>query len=278
MAAIDPMEQFLVHKLVPFPAIIVPGLGSLDLSITNTVMFMLIAAALIIVFFLAAGRGQVVPGRLQALAEAFYDLIDDGLIGGMIGDRGRPFLPFIFTLFSIIAVVNIVGLFPLTFTVTSQLAVTATLAVLTFTTVLVVGFIRNGLGFFKLFVPSGVHWAMAILLVPIEIISFSVRPLTLALRLFGNMMAGHVMVYLFATFVAALGLFALHGGLASLGFAGSALSLGDGRSDHGAGNRSRIHSSLRLFRPGLHLPQRRREPRSRPLTFLFSNLSEREYF
>jgi F-type H+-transporting ATPase subunit a len=222
MAAIEPMEQFMIRKVPGLPALHV---GGLDLSVTNSVLFMLIASLLITVFFLAAAKRQVVPGRLQAMAEILYDMVDNGLTGAMIGDRGRPFVPFIFTLFSLIAVVNIIGVIPLSFTATSQLAVTATLAVMTFTTVIVIGFVRNGLGFFKLFVPSGVHWGMAIALAPIEFISFAVRPLTLALRLFGNMMAGHVMLYLFATFVAALGLFALHGGLASLGFVGSALSL-----------------------------------------------------
>jgi F-type H+-transporting ATPase subunit a len=220
MAAIQPMEQFLVHKAVALP----PVLG-VDLSITNSVLFMLISAGLIVLFFLAASRGKIVPGRMQSAAESFYDLIDGGLVGPMIGDRGRPFLPFIFTIFSLIAVMNILGLIPGSFTATSQLAVTASLALVTFGTVLVVGFVRNGLGFFKLFVPSGVHWAMALFLAPIEFISFAVRPITLSLRLFGNMMAGHVMVYLFASFVIGLGLFAAQGGLASLGFAGSALSL-----------------------------------------------------
>jgi F-type H+-transporting ATPase subunit a len=225
MAEIAPMEQFMVHKVVDLPTIRVHGLGAIDLSITNTVLFLLIAATLISVFFLTASRRAIVPGRMQALAEMLYDMVDNGLTGAMIGDKGRPFLPFIFTLFTLIAITNIIGVIPLSFTATSQLAVTATLGVMTFATVIVVGFVRNGIGFFKLFVPSGVHWGMAIFLAPIEFLSFAVRPLTLALRLFGNMMAGHVMLYLFATFVAALGLFALHGGLASLGFVGSALSL-----------------------------------------------------
>src|SRR5579872_6753649 len=225
MAAIQPMEQFLVHKVVPW-TVQIPGLPTLDLSITNSVFFMMIAAGLIVLFFLTASRQQLVPGRLQAVAESFYDLVDGGLVGPMIGDNGRPFIPYIFTLFSIIAVMNILGLIPGSFTSTSQLAVTATLEVMTFSLVLVVGFARNGLGFFKLFVPSGVHWAMAILLAPIEFISFAVRPITLSLRLFGNMMAGHVMVYLFASFVIGLGLFAAHGGILNhLFFAGSAVSL-----------------------------------------------------
>jgi F-type H+-transporting ATPase subunit a len=226
MAAIEPMNQFMIHKVVDLQPVQVPGLGALDLSITNSVLYMLIAATLISVFFLVSARGAVVPGRMQALAETIYDLVDKGLTGPMIGDRGRPFLPFVFTLFSLIAVMNIIGLFPMTFTVTSQLAVTAILAVMTFVTVVIVGFLRNGLGFFKLFVPGGVHWSMALFLAPIEFISFMVRPVTLAMRLFGNMIGGHVVMYMFASFVIGLGAFALHGGLASLGFLGSALSLG----------------------------------------------------
>lgn len=224
MAAIEPMNQFMIHKVVDLPPVHI-GSMALDLSITNSVLYMLIASGLITVFFLTAARGAVVPGRMQAMAETLYDLVDKGLTGPMIGDRGRPFLPFVFTLFSLVAVMNIVGLFPLQFTVTSQLAVTATLAVMTFVTVVIVGFLRNGLGFFKLFVPGGVSLAMACFLAPIEFVSFMVRPVTLAMRLFGNMIGGHVVMYMFASFVVGLGAFALHGGLASLGFVGAGLSL-----------------------------------------------------
>ena len=225
MAAIEPMNQFMVQKIVNLGPVRVPGVGDLDLSITNSVLFMLIAAGLITLFFLVAARNEVVPGRMQALAETLYDLVDKGLTGPMIGDRGRPFLPFVFTLFSLIAVMNIIGLFPLTFTVTSQLAVTAILAIMTFTTVVVIGFLRNGIGFFKLFAPGGVHPLMLLFLAPIEFISFMVRPVTLSMRLFGNMIGGHVVMYMFASFVIGMGAFALHGGVASLGFLGSALSL-----------------------------------------------------
>src|ERR1700761_866734 len=225
MAEIQPMEQFLIKKLVTLPTFTVGGV-TVDMSITNSVATMIFAAALICAFFLAAGRGKVVPGRVQAFGEILYDLADKGLTGPMIGDRGRPFLPYVFTLFSIIAVLDIWGLIPGQFTVTSQLSVTVTLAILTFLIVLVVGFMRNGLGFFKLFVPGGVHWGMLFILVPIEMISFLVRPVTLSMRLFGNMIGGHVVMYMFASFVVGLGLFALHvGGIATLGFVGSALSL-----------------------------------------------------
>ena len=227
MAAIEPMNQFMIQRIPGLPPIEVqvPGWGLLDLSITNSVAFMLLAAGLIAIFFLTASRRAVVPGRMQALAETLYDLVDKGLTGPMIGDRGRPFLPFVFTLFALIAMMNIIGLVPGSFTVTSQLAVTATLAVMTFLIVVVVGFLRNGLGFFKLFAPGGVHPAMLLFLAPIEFISFMVRPVTLAMRLFGNMIGGHVVMYMFASFIVGLGLFASHGGVASLGYAGSALSL-----------------------------------------------------
>ncbi len=134
-------------------------------------------------------------------------------------------MPFVFTLFLLIAVLNLIGLAPGGFTVTSQLAVTGTLAVMTFVTVLVVGFARNGLGFFKLFWPSGMHPAMSAFLLPIELISFLIRPFTLALRLFGNMLGGHVVVYIFASFVIGLGAWGLHGlGLNNLGLVGSGLA------------------------------------------------------
>jgi F-type H+-transporting ATPase subunit a len=226
MAAIQPMEQFLIKPLISLPPVNVPGLGLVDLSITNSVATMMFAAIAITLFFLAAARGKVVPGRLQAFGEILYDLADKGLTGPMIGDRGRPFLPYVFTLFSLIAFLDIWGLIPGQFTVTSQLSITVTLAIMTFLIVVVVGFMRNGLGFFKLFVPGGVSIAIAVPLVLIEVISFLVRPVTLSMRLFGNMIGGHVVMYMFASFVVGLGLFAAHvGGIATLGYLGSALSL-----------------------------------------------------
>jgi F-type H+-transporting ATPase subunit a len=220
------MEQFMIHKVVSLPSVRVPGLGDIDLSLTNSVLTMFALAALIAVFFLASARGKVVPGRWQAFGEIVYDLVDKGLTGPMIGDRGRPFLPYVFALFSLIAVMNIWGIVPGQFTVTSQLSITITLAVITFGMVIVVGFLRNGLGFFKLFVPSGVHWTMLLLVVPIEIVSFMVRPVTLSMRLFGNMIGGHVVLYMFGSFVVGMAAWAIHtGGLGYLGFIGSALSL-----------------------------------------------------
>jgi F-type H+-transporting ATPase subunit a len=225
MAEIQPMEQFLIHKVVAIPPITLGGV-TFDLSLTNSVVTMIGAALAISVFFLASARRQVVPGRLQAFGEIVYDLVDKGLTGPMIGDRGRPFLPYVFALFCLIAVMNIWGIVPGSFTVTSQLAVTISLAVVTFAMVVVVGFVKNGLGFFKLFVPSGVHWSMLLLVVPIEIVSFMVRPVTLSMRLFGNMIGGHVVLYMFGSFVVGMAAWAIHtGGLAYLGFIGSGLSL-----------------------------------------------------
>lgn len=220
----NPMEQFLVHKVVPLPAVTVPGLGPIDLSINNSILFMMIAATLIVGFMLLGARRELIPGRMQAAAELIYNFVDNTFTGGIIGDRGRPFLPFILTLFLFIAFMNYLGMVPLGFTVTSQLAVTVTLAVMTFAIVLIVGFARNGLGFFKLFWPSGVNVFIAAFLCVIELISFIIRPATLALRLFGNMLAGHIVIFVFATFVIGMGTFAMQGGLASLGFAGAGLS------------------------------------------------------
>src|SRR5471030_3137937 len=191
MAAIEPMEQFLVHRIIPLP-VQIPGVGMVDLSITNSVLFMLISAVLISTFFLVSAKRALVPGRMQALAEMLYGMVDGALTGGIIGERGRAFLPFVFTLFLLIATLNLIGLAPGGFTVTSQLAVTAALAVMTFLMVLIVGFVRNGLGFFKLFLPAGMPVAMAVPMAFIEFISFAVRPMTLAMRLFGNMLGGHV--------------------------------------------------------------------------------------
>jgi F-type H+-transporting ATPase subunit a len=220
----DPMHQFQINKVVDLPTVNLPGLGVVDLSITNSVLSMGMAAGLICVFFALAARQAVVPGRLQSVGEMLYSLVDD-LAGSIIGHEGKVFFPFVFTLFSFILAMNFLGMF-LVFTATSQLAVTVTLAMLTILTVVVVGFARNGFGFFKLFVPSGVPAFLLILMVPIEIISFLVRPVTLALRLFGNMIGGHVVLKIFAGFIISLGLLASGGGIASLGYLGSAVSLG----------------------------------------------------
>lgn len=221
----DPMHQFEVQKVIDLPAVTVPGVGVIDLSITNSVLAMLTAATLIIAFFaVVTARPQVVPGRLQAVGEGAFGFIDN-LTTGIMGKEGRAFFPFVFTLFVLILALNLLGMFTF-FTATSQVAVTATFALLTIGLVLIVGFARNGLKFFKLFVPTGVPWYMLILVTPIEVISFLLRPVSLALRLFGNMLGGHVALKVFAGFVVSLGGLAAGGGLGLLGIPGAALALG----------------------------------------------------
>ena len=215
-----PMEQFEIHRIIELPKI-----AGIDFSITNVTLAMLGAAVVLLGFFTLAAKPAVVPGRLQSVGELLFELIDD-LAHSIIGHEYRKFVPLVFTLFMFIAAMNLLGMLVVIPTATSQLAITATLAVLTIAIVLVVGFARNGFGFFKLFVPSGVPIFLLPLMVPIEIISFVVRPLTLALRLFGNMIGGHVVLNIFGSFVVALSLLALGGGVASLAWLVSALSLG----------------------------------------------------
>ncbi len=221
----DPMHQFEIQKILDLPDFSLPGVGVIDMAVTNSTVSMLIAAGLVVGFFtLATAKAAVVPGRLQVLGEGIFSYIDN-LTTGIIGHEGRKFFPFIFTLFLFILAMNLLGLF-LVFTATSQLAVTATLGLMTILLVLGYGVLRNGANMYKLFVPAGVPWYMLILVTPIEILSFLLRPVTLALRLFGNMLGGHVALKVFAGFVVSLGALGMTGGIATLGFAGAALSLG----------------------------------------------------
>ena len=214
-----PMEQFEIHRIIELPKI-----AGIDFSITNVTLAMAAAAVVTAGFLTLAAKPAVVPGRMQSVGEMMFELIDD-LAHSIIGHEYAKYVPLVFTLFMFIATMNLLGMLVVIPTATSQLSITATLAVLTIAVVLAVGFARNGLGFFKLFVPSGVPWPLLILIVPIEIISFLVRPLTLALRLFGNMIGGHVVLNIFGSFVVSLALVALGGGIASLAWLVSALSL-----------------------------------------------------
>ncbi|HYD46605.1 MAG TPA: F0F1 ATP synthase subunit A [Phenylobacterium sp.] len=230
--AIDPMHQFLVQKIWQGPVFEIGGI-TFDMSITNSVASMIAGAVILMAFFALTARGQIVPNRGQAFAEAIYGIVDKLLVSSIIGPAGRPYIPYLFTLFLVILVLNLMGVvlaignlagLSLTFTVTSQLAVTATLAVLTFFSVLILGFIKHGPKFLSLFWVPGMGVAGGIAMVPIEMISFFVRPMTLAMRLFGNMLGGHVVLSLFGSFVVALGIVGLSGGLASLAFVPAALS------------------------------------------------------
>jgi F-type H+-transporting ATPase subunit a len=221
----DPIHQFQIQKVIDLPDVTLPMVGVVDLAVTNSHIAMTVAFGLILAFLTAVtARAQVVPGRLQGMGETLFGMIDN-LADSIIGHDGRKYFPFVFTLFLLILGMNLLGLF-LTFTATSQLAITGTFALLTFGLVLIVGFAKNGLGFFKLFWPMGAPLALRPVVGLIEFVSFMLRPITLALRLFGNMLGGHVALKIFAGFVVSLGVLGLSGGVAVLAFPVAALSLG----------------------------------------------------
>ena len=220
----DPIHQFQIVKVVDLPDVTLPLVGVVDLAITNSHIAMTIAFAAVVLFLtLVTSKATVVPGRLQAVGEGLFGLIDN-LTDSIIGHDGRKYFPFVFTVFVMILGMNLLGM-ALTFTATSQLAITATFAVITFGLVLIIGFAKNGLGFFKLFWPMGAPLVMRPVVGLIELFSFMLRPVTLALRLFGNMLGGHVALKVFAGFVVTLGAMAAGGGFGLLGIPGAALSM-----------------------------------------------------
>jgi F-type H+-transporting ATPase subunit a len=209
----DPMSQFEVKKLFDLQ------IGGVDLSFTNAAFYMLLSVSLIIIFFgLAASRGKLIPSRSQSIAEIGYGFVAN-MVRSTAGEEGLKFFPFVFTLFFFVFFANMIGMIPYAFTTTSHIVVTGALALLVISIVIIYGFYKNGLKFFKLFAPSGAPFFIYLILVPIEVISFIARPVTLALRLFANMLAGHIMLKLFATFAAQLFAAAL-AGTALLGVVG----------------------------------------------------------
>jgi F-type H+-transporting ATPase subunit a len=195
---ITPMEQFQIRPLVPL------HIGHYDVSFTNQSLWMFVVIAAVGAFLsIASAKRALVPSRMQSMAEISFEFVS-GMIRSSAGDAGMKFFPLVFTLFMFVLSANFFGLLPGSFTVTSQIAVTFALASLVILTVIVTGFIEHGIGFFKLFVPKA-PLALLILLVPIEIISFLTRPISLSVRLFANMLAGHTMLKVFAFFVIALG-------------------------------------------------------------------------
>ena len=204
--AMNPMEQFEVKPIVPL------HIGPYDVSFTNQSLFMcLVVAAVTLFLTLAMSRRRLVPSRTQSMAEVSYEFVA-GMIHSTMGDEGLVFFPFVFAIFMFVLFSNFLGLIPGAFTVTSQIIVTFALAATVILTVIVVGFARHGLGFFKLFVPKA-PFLLLLLLVPIEIISFLTRLVSLSVRLFANMLAGHTMLAVFASFVIGLG---AAGGILSL--------------------------------------------------------------
>jgi len=204
----NPIEQFTVRPLVEI------NLGGLDATFTNASAFMLLTVASVTMFLALSMRGRaLVPGRWQSMAELSYEFIA-GLLRDNVGSEGRRFFPFVFTLFMFILFANMLGLMPYSFTITSHIIVTFILAMVVFIGVTIVGILRHGVKFFSYFVPSGVPMAVLPLMIPIEIISYLSRPISLSVRLFANMTAGHIMMKVFAGFVIPLGIF---GGWAPFG-------------------------------------------------------------
>lgn len=195
---IDPLHQFQITKIVPI------FIGKWDISYTNSALWMTIGFICISLFFhLSLKRETVIPNRLQAFAEMSFAFLSD-MVKTYIGKEGLPFFPFIFTLFWFILMGNLLGLIPYSFTYTSHIAVTFTLAIIAFLLANIAGFMKHGLKMFHLFLPKGIPVFLAPLMIIIELISYLARPFSLSIRLFANMMAGHLILKLFASFTAML--------------------------------------------------------------------------
>ena len=204
----DPIHQFEIKRLFPLEVL------GIDATFTNSALFMVAATILILGFLIFSMRGRaLVPTRMQSIAESIYEFVAS-MVRDTMGEQGMKYFPFVFAIFIFILVLNMLGMIPGFFTVTSHLAVTAALAALVFLTVLVIGFAKNGFGFLKLFVPSGVPIYVLPLVVMIEVISFLSRPISHSVRLFANMLAGHITLKVFGGFVVML-----------LGSAGAAAAL-----------------------------------------------------
>jgi F-type H+-transporting ATPase subunit a len=206
----NPMQQFSVHKIGPQIKI-----AGIDLSFTNASLFMLISASIILLFlFLGTRDKKIVPNKIQLIAEMFYTFVAK-MISDTAGSKAKPYFPFIFSLFMFVLFCNMVGMLPYSFTVTSHIIVTLILALFIFIAVTIIGFAKHGLKYLSIFVPSGVPAVLLPLITIIEIISYLSRPVSLSVRLFANMMAGHTMLKVFGGFVISLGLL---GGWLPLGF------------------------------------------------------------
>ncbi len=196
----NPLAQFEVKKIFDLE------LFGFDISFTNSALYMVIATAIVILFMLVATRKKsLVPSKLQVIAESIYNFVFD-IIRGTIGDEGVKFFPLVFSLFTFILLCNLLGLTPYSFTSTSQIAVTLSVALLSFLVIVIFALVRNGIGgFLHMFLPSGVPGWMAPVIFAIELFSFLIRPVTLSVRLFANMVAGHVLLKVVAGFIISLG-------------------------------------------------------------------------
>ncbi len=211
--AIDPIEQFQIHNLFP-----IAKFGQTEIAFTNSALLMLIAVGGLTTFLVAATAGRkLVPTRVQSAAELMYEFVAT-TIRGTAGAEGMRFFPFVFTIFMFVLTLNMLGLIPYSFTVTSHIIVTTALALTVFLTVLIYGLMSHGLHFFKLFVPKGVPVYILPMIVAIEILSFISRPISHSVRLFANMLAGHITLQVFAGFIILLGT-----GLGAIGWLGGVL-------------------------------------------------------
>lgn len=195
---VDPLHQFLIQPLVHL------SIGSWDISFTNSALFMTLTTLFIIGFlFVSTRKATTIPGRLQYIGESSYTFVTE-VVRENVGKEGLTYVPYVFSLFLFILIGNAFGMIPYGFTFTSHIIVTIALALIVFISVTIIGFIRHGTHFLRLFYPEGTPLYIAPLLVPVEIMSYFTRPVSLSVRLFANMMAGHVMLKLFAGFVVLL--------------------------------------------------------------------------
>ncbi|MBB4285676.1 F0F1 ATP synthase subunit A [Roseospira goensis] len=195
----NPVEQFQIEPIVPI------AVGPIDLSFTNSSLAMAFAVGLSAALFYAGTRRlSLVPGRMQSLAELFYEFVAN-MVRDNVGKEGMRYFPFIFALFLFVFFGNLLGMVPGNFTFTSHIVVTGALALVIFIAVTVIGFMRHGVGYLRMFFPHGAPIATAPILIPIEIISYLSRPFSLSVRLFANMTVGHIMLKVLAGFVVALG-------------------------------------------------------------------------
>ena len=197
----NPMQQFTVNKIGPEIKI-----AGVDLSFTNASLFMVISASLILLLlFVGSKEKKIIPNKMQLIAEMFYTFVAK-MISDTAGSKAKPYFPFIFSLFMFVLFCNMVGMLPYSFTVTSHIIVTLILALFIFIAVTIIGFINHGFKYLSIFVPSGVPTILLPLITVIEIISYLSRPVSLSVRLFANMMAGHTMLKVFGGFVVSLGI------------------------------------------------------------------------
>lgn len=217
-----PLEQFEIKPLAEM------AIGGVDVSFTNSALWMVIAAVLVTGFMtLSMRRGALVPGRWQGAAEVMYEFVAN-MLKDNVGSAGRKYFPFVFTLFMFVLFGNLLGMIPHSFTFTSHIAVTFAMALVIFIGVTIIGFMRHGTHYLRMFFPAGAPIATAIILVPIEIISYFSRPFSLAIRLFANMTVGHIMLKVIGGFVGLIGIlgvlpFAMLTGITVLEFGIAAL-------------------------------------------------------